>query len=269
MANDNDQMASQGQLVAVNGMDMYYRVVGQGPALVLMHGFFGESHTLWDALLHQYAREHRVVVPDLRGHGRSSNPSGTFTHRQAALDVYALLDHLGIDQFRGIGFSTGGMTLLHMATQQPARTEALVLASATTYFPESARAIMRQTTTDNMTPQELKEQRRRHGTDARVRALRGQFHGFKDSYDDMNFTPPLLGTISARTLIVHGDRDQFFPISIPMGMYEAIPDAYLLIVPNGDHGLYQSDRGCAITRDIFQRVTLEFLRGDWGSGNQG
>jgi pimeloyl-ACP methyl ester carboxylesterase len=51
----------------------------------------------------------------------------------------------------------------------------------------------------------------------------------------MNFTAPLLSTIRARTLIVHGDRDEFFPVNIPVEMYQAIPSAYLWIIANGGH----------------------------------
>ncbi|MHB0960495.1 MAG: alpha/beta fold hydrolase [Pirellulaceae bacterium] len=68
-----------------------------------------------------------MIIPDLRGHGRSTNPTNKFTHRQSALDVCALLDELKIDKFGGMGISTGGMTLIHMATQQPERAEAIVL----------------------------------------------------------------------------------------------------------------------------------------------
>jgi hypothetical protein len=74
----------------------------------------------------------------------------------------------------------------------------------------------------------------KHG-DEQIRALRQQFHDFKDSYDDMNFTGPYLSTITARTLIVHGDRDEFFPVSIPVEMYRSIPNAALWIVPSGGH----------------------------------
>ena len=92
----------------------------------------------------ELAEHYQLIIPDLRGHGRSTNPSGAFTHRQSALDVYALLDQLGVKRFKAMGISTGGMTLLHMATQQRDRVEAMVLIGATSYFPEEARAIMRE-----------------------------------------------------------------------------------------------------------------------------
>jgi pimeloyl-ACP methyl ester carboxylesterase len=171
--------------------------------------------------------------------------------------VYALLDHLRIRQFKGMGISTGGMTLIHMATQQPSRVEAMVLIGATIYFPEQAREIMRRSTVESMTAQDWERMRRvhKHG-DEQIRALRNEFHNFKDSYDDMNFTAPYLSVITARTFIVHGDRDQFFPVTIPMEMYRSIPHSFLWIVPNGGHvpiGEHAAE---------FARTTLEFLQGD-------
>jgi pimeloyl-ACP methyl ester carboxylesterase len=56
----------------------------------------------------------------------------------------------------------------------------------------------------------------------------------------------------------HGDRDHFFPVSIPVEMYSAIPNAYLWIVPNGDHVPIMDERAEAFTRTV-----LEFLGGEW------
>jgi pimeloyl-ACP methyl ester carboxylesterase len=224
-----------GKTVAVNGMEMYYEVRGQGEPLVLLHGFNGSGQA-WSPLVADFAKGYQVILPDLRGHGRSTNPSGKFTHRQSALDVFGLLDALGIRQVKAMGISTGGMTLLHMATQQPSRVEAMVLIGATIYFPEQARVIMRRATPESLTPQIYERRRQTHKRgDEQIRALQQQFHDFKDSYDDMNFTAPYLSTITARTLIVHGDRDQFFPVEIPYEMYRSIPKSFLWIIPRGGH----------------------------------
>jgi pimeloyl-ACP methyl ester carboxylesterase len=83
--------------------------------------------------------EYKRIAPDPRGHGRSTNPARTIPHRQCALDILALLEHLGLQRCRAIGISMGGNILLHMATLQPERIEAMVVVSATTYFPEQAR----------------------------------------------------------------------------------------------------------------------------------
>jgi pimeloyl-ACP methyl ester carboxylesterase len=242
----------------INGMQMHYQVRGHGPPLVLLHYYHGCGE-VWQPHLVTLAEHYRLIIPDLRGHGRSTNPAGRFTHRQSALDVFALLDQLGVDHFKAMGLSTGGMTLLHMATQQPSRVEAMVLIGATSYFPEQARAIMRGISPDSVTahPWDVLRQCAKRGT-SQIRQLVTQFHDFKDSYDDMNFTEPYLATITAQTLIVQGDRDEFFPVAIPVEMYRAIPHSFLWIIPNGAHIPVLGDHA----RD-FQDIALAFLRGDW------
>src|SRR5258708_3580344 len=155
------QSPPEGHTASVNGMEMYYEISGSGPPLVLLHGFTGTGQD-WNSFLAAYTKDYRVIVPDLRGHGRSTNPSNQFTHRQSALDVYALLDQLGIRQFKAMGGSTGGMTLIHMATQQPARVEAMVLIGATIYFPEQARVMMRRSTVESLRPEDFERMRRVH-----------------------------------------------------------------------------------------------------------
>lgn len=173
---------------------------------------------------------------DLRGHGNSTNVENRFTHRQAADDVLRLLDKVGVERFSAMGISSGGMTLLHMATSQPKRITAMVLVSATSHFPDQARSIFRETSFDRMPPyvQAMYRECATRG-DAQVRELVGQFKAFHDSYDDMNLTVSDLSKVQARTLVVHGDRDRFFPAEIALTIYRSIPDAALWIVPGGDH----------------------------------
>jgi pimeloyl-ACP methyl ester carboxylesterase len=252
--------STHGQTELINGIEMYYELCGQGEPLVLLHGFMGAGSN-WNPFKSDLAREYRLIVPDLRGHGRSTNPSMEFTFRQSALDLFALLDRLEIKRFKAIGMSAGGKTLLHMATQQPERVEAMVLVSATPYFPESARAIMRQVTAEGRSDEEWRLMREwhKHG-DEQIRALWRQGNAFKDSYDDMNFTPPYLSTITAQTLIVHGDRDPFYPVDIALEMYKAIPASYLWVIPNGGHGPIFGG-----VTESFIRTATDFLRGGWQS----
>lgn len=257
----NDQkppMPAQGHTVATGDVEIYYETYGEGPPLVLLHGFF-RSTQVWEPFVPALAEHFTVIAADLRGHGRSTNPTGGFTHSASARDIFALVDHLGIERFQAMGISSGGMTLLHMATQQPERIEAMVLIGATSYFGEETRAIQRERTVESLTPEDWEELRQHHHHgDDQIRALVNQFHAFAGSYDDMNFTPPYLSTIQARTLIVHGDRDQHFPVSIPVGMYQAIPQSYLWIVPNGGHVPITGERA-----EPFTQTALAFLQGQW------
>lgn len=135
-----------------------------------------------------------------------------------------------------MGISTGGMALLHMATSQPKRIAAMVLVSATTHFPHEARVIMRHASMSTM-PQKVKEMYRECAKrgDEQIAQLIAQFNALADTDDDMNFTAQDLSVISARTLVVHGDRDRFFPVEVPVSIYRAIPDAALWIIPGGEH----------------------------------
>ena len=216
----------------INETEMFYETGGSGESLLLLHGG-GGCHEDWiHAGRDQFSAEYALIAPDARGHGRSTNPQKTITHRQCALDALALLDHLGIERCKAIGLSMGGNILLHMATLQPDRIEAMVLVSATMYFPEQARAIMRQVPVDNQPAAEWETMRKRHKLrDQQIVALWQWQRGMKDSFDDMNFTPPSLARIPASTLIVYGDRDFLYPVE----MYRAIPRAALWVVTNGGH----------------------------------
>jgi pimeloyl-ACP methyl ester carboxylesterase len=255
-----------GQIVSVNDIEMYYKIRGEGEPLILLHGGTGVGDH-WELIFKEPPNGYRLVVPDLRGHGRTTNPSKEFTFRQLALDVLALLDHLGIERFQAIGLSLGAKTLLHVATQQPTRVEGMVLVSATPYFPEPARAVMREITPENRSEEEWQQMRNwhKHG-DEQIRALWRQVKAFKDSYDDLNFTPPYLSTIAARTLIVHGDRDPLYPVKLALEMYAAIPRSYLWVIPNGGHGpIFGEHSGSGEITQRFAETALTFLRGDWGS----
>nr|WP_294859041.1 alpha/beta hydrolase [uncultured Fluviicola sp.] len=224
-----------GHFVQIGEIELYYEEYGEGKPMLLLHGFGGCTQN-WHPFTGELSEHYRLIVVDLRGHGYSSNPGNTFTHREAANDVFLLLEKLGIDRFSAMGMSTGGMTLLHMATSQPERIESMVLISATTHFPDLARAIMRRVSFETM-PLEVREMYRECAKrgDEQIRQLITQFNALSSNTDDMNFTSQNLAVIKARTLVVHGDRDNFFPVEIAVNIYNSIPDSALWIIPNGDH----------------------------------
>jgi pimeloyl-ACP methyl ester carboxylesterase len=245
-----------GKILQVNGIELYYEIHGAGEPLLLLHGGSG-CHEDWVyAGRDEFLREHTLITPDARGHGRSTNPTKSITHRQCALDTLALLDHLGIKKCKAIGISMGGNILLHMATLQPQRIAAMVLVSATMYFPEQARAIMRQVPVDTQPPQAWETMRKRHKLgDEQIKAIWEWSRGMAESYDDMNFTPPTLSKITASTLIVYGDRDFLYPIEMAVDMYHAIPRSALWVVPNGGHGPVFLEAA-----PHFAKTALAFLR---------
>jgi len=214
---------------------MYYEEYGVGKPLVLLHGFGGSGQN-WYPFKDKLSERYRLIVVDLRGHGHSTNPENQFTHRGAANDVLLLLEKLGIGHFSAMGISTGGMTLLHMATSQPSCIDSMVLVSATTHFPDQARVIMRRASFDVM-PKQVQDMYRecaKRGNE-QINQLIAQFNALGENHDDVNFTAQDLSIITARTLVVHGDSDRFFPVEIPVSIHRSVPDAELWIIPGGEH----------------------------------
>jgi pimeloyl-ACP methyl ester carboxylesterase len=137
----------------------------------------------------------------------------------------------------------------------------MALVSGAHYFPPQARKLMAQMAVESHTEQEWQFMRGRHPRgDDQIRMLWEQAHQLKDSYDDMNFTPPCLSKITASTLIVYGDRDPVYPVEMALEMYRSIPNAYLWVIPNGGHGPIFGEMS-----GRFVETVIPFLRGEWGN----
>jgi len=149
--------------------------------------------------------------------------------------------------------------LLHMATAVKTCIESMVIVSAPPYFPAQARALQRQTSESMFGEVEMDLMRKRHQHgDAQIQRLLAHSRALADSYDDVNFTPPYLATIAADTLIVFGDRDPLYPVSLAFELQTAIPRSYLWVVPNAGHGPVFGEG-----TPRFVETATSFLRGDW------
>lgn len=243
--------------VQVRDIQLYYEVHGNpdGEPLVLLHGFTGAGIETFHHLIDQLGERYQLFIPDLRGHGRSTNPGGKISHLEFSRDTVAFTQAMGLDQVHFCGHSSGGMHLLFVAISHPELIQSLTLVSSTYTFDEHLQSMAKEV--------------RASASDEWIedlRAIHGETHG--DGYADtildlwlesvlrpgeLPFTLQDLGGISSPTMILHGDRDPFFPVSVPVRMYEAIPNAELCILPNCGHGLPVEQP------TLFGRVLLEFL----------
>jgi pimeloyl-ACP methyl ester carboxylesterase len=252
----------------VNGIELYWEETGpeNGEPLLWLHGGMGCGAD-WKHIFKDPPAGYRLIAPDLRGHGRTlnpatpSHPSGEFTFRQCARDVRALLDHLKIPRIKAIGLSGGGIVLLHMATADPSSIESMVLVSAPPYFPAQCRAIQRQFSEAMLGEAEMARMRACHvHGEPQIQQLFSYVRSMGETYDDVNFTPPYLAAITAETLIVFGDRDPLYPVSLAFEMKRDIPRSYLWVEPNGGHGPVFGDAA-----PQFASTSLAFLAGQWRS----
>jgi len=237
-----------------DGTDIRFTDHGSGPPLLLLHGFGGAG----DDFVHVFdmpalARSFRLIVPDARGHGGSTNPTGTFTFRRCAEDVAELLGHLRVAPVYAIGVSLGAKTLLHVATRHLAL-ERMVLISAAPRFPEPTRALMRAAAAAEHPAAEWTAMREKHlHGDAQIEALFRLPSSFADDATDMSFTTEQLARIRTPAFVVAGERDPLYPLELSEEL-RAIPGCTFWVVPGGGHSPI-----FGAARDEFVRRALAFL----------
>jgi pimeloyl-ACP methyl ester carboxylesterase len=121
----------------INGIDLYYKIHGSGPPILLLHGL-GLDHTFWDPQVEEFSRTHQVIVHDLRGHGRSESPDVPYSIDQFSDDLDQFLHFLGLKQAILLGLSLGGRILIRFALKFPQEVRALILADAQSETPPEA-----------------------------------------------------------------------------------------------------------------------------------
>ncbi len=115
--------------IATNGTALHVRTGGQGPAVLLIHGY-GETGDMWGALAQALAPTHTVIVPDLRGMGLSAKPEGGYDKKTQGADMAGVLDALGIDKVALVTHDIGNMVGFAFAAQYRDRVTKFVLIDA-------------------------------------------------------------------------------------------------------------------------------------------
>ncbi len=112
-----------------DGAQIYVRVGGAGPAVVLIHGF-GDTGEMWGPLAKELAKTHTVIVPDLRGMGQSSKPAGGYDKKSQAADIRYVMTTLGQDHSAVVGHDIGTMVAYAYAARYPDKVDKLVVMDA-------------------------------------------------------------------------------------------------------------------------------------------
>ncbi|MFC0398732.1 alpha/beta fold hydrolase [Paraburkholderia rhizosphaerae] len=117
------------QDVPTNGTILHVRTGGEGPAVVLLHGY-AETGDMWAPMAADLAEDHQVIVPDLRGLGLSAKPAGGFDKKTQAGDIAGILDALHAGTIDLVAHDIGNMVAFQFAVQYPERIRRLVMIDA-------------------------------------------------------------------------------------------------------------------------------------------
>jgi pimeloyl-ACP methyl ester carboxylesterase len=236
----------------VDGNRIAYRRSGQGPALLLLHGFLCDSR-VWRHQLTGLSDEFTVVAWDAPGAGASSDPPEPFTTAHYAQCLAAFLNSIGVDRPHVLGLSWGGILAQEFFRLFPERIRSLVLAD--TYagwkgsLPEPVyKERLATCLVDATGPPEALVAKFLPGvfTDAAPQELRQEFAAIVSEFHPVGFrlmslssaemdTRTLLTTIDVPTLVLWGDDDRRSPMRIAEQLSAAIPRADLVIIPNAGH----------------------------------
>lgn len=106
------------RFVRANGIRIHAWVAGEGPALVLLHGY-PQSGIMWRKVAPELAGRFRVVVPDLRGYGESDKPRSGFDKKTMAADIHGVMTALGHSRYAVVGHDRGARVAHRLALDQP------------------------------------------------------------------------------------------------------------------------------------------------------
>jgi pimeloyl-ACP methyl ester carboxylesterase len=229
------QESMRADSLQLGDLSQHFRRAGQGPPLLLIHGLTN-TWRVWRPYLKALGASHELIAPDIRGHGDTPNPSDTLSPQQVAQDMFALLDALHIKRVQIAGYSFGGHVALRMAAMYPDRVDAMIVIAGAHQLLGSSRQTHRDMLVTPI-PSDwwLKEVSTWHpGGKAQVRSVNRQ--GIEAALTDGFAMPDAsLAEIRARTLIISGDRDEIFPLEVPLDLYRKIKGSQLWIIPNANH----------------------------------
>jgi len=226
---------------------------GKAPrhTVVLSHPL-GMDLTIWDSLANLLSADCRVITYDHRGHGSSDAPAEMYSIANLADDAARLLRELDSGPVVWVGLSMGGMVGQEMALRHPSLVSALVIANATSAYPEAGQQLWQQrietirsqglaaiadTVIGRYFHDAFRAQHEATVARARQRLLSTDVQGYIGCCNAVGTidTTARLALISAPTLVIAGDLDQGTPVAMSQIMADKIPNAMLMVLPQASH----------------------------------
>jgi valacyclovir hydrolase len=244
-------------IAALSEVTLFYEDRGAGEILLLVPGALGTAQVDFDCQLSFFCKTHRVIAPDPRGYGRSQPPERDYPvdfYERDADDFIRLIDDLGAPRFSILGWSDGANVAAIIAAKIPQRVNKLVMWAGNSFLTEeeikSFEAIR---SLSAWSPRLLEALRPVYGEklgtiwDQYVSALIRLYKAGGELYRSR------LAAISARALILHGDKDPLVPKLHPEILSQEIRGAKLYRFPEGKHNIHVKYAA------EFNRIVADFL----------
>lgn len=269
----------------VNGLSYHVEMCGDGPPLLVLHGFTGSSAT-WHPFLPAWSRHCRVIAVDLPGHGRTDAPRESARYGTEAVvdDLCRLLDELSVDKVAVLGYSMGGRLALSLSMLRPERVCALILESSSPGLAGEAERAARVKHDEALATRIEREgiapfvafwedlplfapvKRLPDDIQARLRAgrLANRPHGLAGSLRGMGtgVQPSWwarLAELDVPVQLIAGELDGKF-CDIAVRMQAALPDSRLVVVPDAGHLVHVEKP------ELFATIVVDFLKSILNTG---
>jgi pimeloyl-ACP methyl ester carboxylesterase len=226
---------------ADDGSLIYFEVHGDAvdkETLVLLPGLLGSSGSQWQHYVPALASRFRLILMDLRGHGRSQNKDSSLHPDRMRDDIFALLDHVGATDVHVTGYSLGGYLGLMMSLQQPRRVLTLLMHATKFYWTQDSVANMRrQLEPDTMgsnVPAYAGQLAKEHGG-SHWRVLVRQASDLVAYLSEKGLTEGMVVRVQCPVLVSVGDRDELVPLPEAQRLSRVFPKGELLVLPGVRH----------------------------------
>lgn len=233
--------------VNVNGIQMAYARRGDGPTLILLHGFPLDHH-LWDEVVPLLEDTFDIILPDLRGFGESTTIDSQYSMDDYASDIAGLLDQLEIQKAAIVGHSMGGYVALAFARLYPDRVSGLGLVSSQVLADPPERKEGRYksaadvsangigSVVETMTPKFTTDEKlQSYARSSMERQQPAAYIGALRAMAERADSTPLLSSFNFPVVIIHGDADSLIPIDRAREVKAALPQAHLVEIQGAGH----------------------------------
>jgi pimeloyl-ACP methyl ester carboxylesterase len=239
----------------INHIEMAYETAGQGVPVVLIHGH-PFDHTMWQPQVKAFSDFYQVIMPDLRGYGKSTLPDPANTRfEDYATDVILLMDHLNIGSFHLGGLSMGGQIIMEIFRQAPDRIKSLIFADtfAGPDTPEAKKTRNEQATRlekegmDGYANEVIGKMIRREHVESMpevaahvMKMMKGTSPvaaaaAMRARSERINYLSEVLPQINIPTLVIVGRQDEFTPIAKAEELQGNLQNCKLVIIEDAGH----------------------------------